>query len=77
MFRISRSAQSLREITQTDQQTSEKTLLEMRLKRTHVGAPLEQLPGGVLERLPRHTELLQRQSLSTSSWLSRKHIHAR
>jgi len=30
----------------------------MRLKRPHVGTPLEQLPGGVLERLSGHTELL-------------------
>jgi len=59
-------------VVQTDQQAAEKSLLEMRLKRTHVGAPLEQFPGGVLERLTRHAELLQRQSQSTWSKLSSK-----
>jgi len=43
----------------TDQQAAEKTLFEVRLKRTHVGAPLEQLASGVLERLPRYAQLLQ------------------
>jgi len=42
----------------TDQETTKKTLLEMRLKGSHVGAPLKQLPGGILERLTRNAELL-------------------
>ena len=50
--------------TRTDQDAAKKTLFEVRLKRTHVGAPLEQFPGCVLERLARYSELLQHQMQS-------------